>query len=58
MLRSVGLNKIKIVPFTSAVSSDYYNGINQPEADSCNTVTMKPLTDTGKTFFFGERFHG
>jgi hypothetical protein len=24
--------KNKILPFTSAVSSDYYNGINQPEA--------------------------
>jgi hypothetical protein len=56
MLRSVGL--IKIVPFTSAVSSDYYIGINQPEKNSYNTVTMKPLTDTGKTAFFGERFHG
>jgi hypothetical protein len=52
------LGKNKIVPFTSAVLSDYYKGINQPEAKSCNTVTIKSLTDTGKTIFLGDRFNG
>jgi len=52
------VGKNKIVPFTSAVLSDYYNGINQPGVKCGNTVKLKSLVDTEQTFFFGERFHG
>jgi type III secretory pathway lipoprotein EscJ len=58
MLWSVEPNKIKIMPFTSAVSNDYYKGIKQAEANSCNTVTMASQVAAEKAFFFGERFHG
>jgi hypothetical protein len=58
MLWSVEPNKINIMPFTSAVSDDYYKGIKQPGANSCNTVTTELRIAAEKTFFFGERFHG
>jgi hypothetical protein len=58
MLWQIGSDKNKIKPFTSAVSDDYYKGINLPEANSFSTLTMKSRVDIGKAFFIGERFHG
>jgi len=54
---TLNLGKIKIIPFTSAVSSDYYIGINQPEEICCNTPSMNLLTETGNAIFFGDSVH-
>ena len=59
-IKNVAVSRVKLksAPLQAPFQVIIIMASNQPEANKCNTVSVKPLAATEKAFFFGEQFHG